>query len=112
MGVAGGASKVLLVGLGLGGYIALAFAVAYPELCAGLLLSDVAVDYAQAGSPAGGSSSGNKMLVNRVMAAAVWGFGGEKGPSLAPARLPGMVYILQGPLARGISAVRVLLVDV
>jgi pimeloyl-ACP methyl ester carboxylesterase len=41
VGVAGGPSRALLVGLGFGGYVAMAFAAAHPTLVVGLCLADV-----------------------------------------------------------------------
>ena len=108
VGLIGGDSKTMLVGVGLGGYVALAFAAAHTDDVAALLLVDVAVAHVGKGAEsaaagaaeaaaeavaAGGGLDGALSFVSggatsRALSYLRWAFGGLNGPQLAPSRLP------------------------
>eukprot|EP01045_Picozoa_sp_COSAG04_P015030 COSAG04_NODE_1163_length_8013_cov_106.484963_2_plen_791_part_00 len=85
--VSEGVGKVMLIGVGLGGYVALLFAVAHPEDCAALLLADVATAHSAAGRGPGVLTALTGGAYARALGYLRWGFGGVAGPRLAPSRL-------------------------
>jgi pimeloyl-ACP methyl ester carboxylesterase len=108
MGLVGSDSRTMVLGVGLGGYVAMLFAAAHPEDVSALLLVDVAVAHpgtgagtatADAAGPVVPSSAPTASAadafsfisggaVARAQSYLRWGFSGAAGPRLAPARLP------------------------
>ena len=101
MGLIGSDGRAMILGIGLGGYVAMLFAVAHPEDVAALLLIDVAVAHPGRGAasasadtppppaPTVGAFSflSGGSAVARAESYIRWGFGGPSGPRLAPSRL-------------------------